>query len=115
MSDDLSSQRNQYVQAVLTAYVQLPDTPNRPRPPDRRLARLLQDRSIPLSLVKDALILTSARRMLRPQTAPPLPPIRSLYYFLPVIEEILHKPLPHGYIQQVSRRLRSCLHSAQAK
>ncbi len=83
MSDSLL--RRAYVQAVLEAYAQLPDTPQRPRPADRRLAEQLHDRNVPESVVRDALLLARARRLIRPRDAPPLAKVRSLRYFLPVI------------------------------
>ena len=92
-----SLQRRAYVQAVLAAYLGLPDTPPRSRPPDRRLAGQLHDRKIPLPTVIDALLLAAARRVLRSQDAHPLASVRSLYYFVPVIEELLETPLPKGY------------------
>jgi len=98
-------QQRDYVRAVLTAYRQLPDTPDRPRPPDRRLARQLHDRDIPLNTVKDAILLAAARRLIRPPQAPQLSPIRSLYYFVPVIEELLDKPLPDGYAAYLRRKI----------
>lgn len=98
--------RRDYVRAVLAAYLELPDTPDRPRPPDRTLAAQLYDREIPLEVVRDALILAYARRTLRPPEAPPLPPVRSLYYFLPVIEELLKRPLPTMYIDYLKAKLK---------
>lgn len=95
-------QQRDYVQALLRAYRQLPDTPDRPRPPDRRLAKQLHDRDIPLDTVKDAIVLASARRLIRPPQAPQLSPIRSLYYFVPVIEELLQNPLPKGYARYLT-------------
>ncbi len=95
----------EYVRAVLAAYVALADTPDRPRPADRAMAAQLYDRKIPLQIVRDALILAYARRTLRPPEAPPLPPVRSLCYFLPVIEELLKKPLPNLYIDYLKAKL----------
>jgi len=94
-----------YACAVLASYLELPDTPSRPRPPDRALARRLYDRNIPLQIVQQAFLLAHARRRIRPQQAPPLQPIRSLHYFLPVIEELLETPLPHRYEQHLKRKL----------
>ena len=103
MSDLL--QRRAYVQAVLAAYLKLPDTPSRSGPPDRRLAGQFHDRNIPLSTVRDALLLASARRLLRPKEAPRLVSVRSLYYFVPVIEELLETPLPKGYSCYLERKI----------
>jgi len=52
------------------------------------------------------LTLTHARRTLRSSDAPPLPQVRSLYYFLPVIEELLQRPLPAHYIDYIRDKLR---------
>ena len=103
MSDLL--QRRAYVQAVLAAYLKLPDTPSRSGPHDRRLAGQFHDRNIPLPTVKDALLLASARRVLRSQDAHPLAPVRSLYYFVPLIEELLETPLPKGYSRYLERKI----------
>lgn len=43
-----------------------------------------------------------SRRRMRPDHATPLPPIRSLHYFLPVVEEALS--LPTHYLDYVRRR-----------
>lgn len=98
--------RQDYVRAVLAAYLALADTPDRPRPADRALAAQLYDRDIALQIVQDALILAYARRTLRPPEVPPLPPVRSLYYFLPVIEELIKKPLPNMYVDYLRAKLK---------
>jgi len=46
-----------------------------------------------------------ARRVLRPVEAPPLPRVRSLYYFLPVIEELVQTPLPKLYVDYLRGKL----------
>ena len=43
------------------------------------------------------MLLASLRRLIRPAELPPLPPIRSLAYFQPVIEELLVHPVPDNY------------------
>ncbi len=101
----MSEDRSSYIRAVLAAYVELPDTPDRPRPPDRTLAAQLFDRDVPLSTVYDALTLAYARRVLRPVEAPPLPRVRSLHYFLPVIEELVLTPLPNMYVDYLRLKL----------
>ena len=42
--------------------------------------------------------LALARRNARPPDADPLPPIRSLHYFVPVIDELPPGPPPGGYL-----------------
>jgi len=87
-----------YVAAVLMLYVDLPDTPLRPSPQDQSMARRLYEQSVPLSLVESALLLATLRRLVRPSELPPLPKIRSLAYFQPVITELQQQPLPDGYL-----------------
>lgn len=96
-----------YVAAVLILYVDLPDTPLRASPRDQWLARKLQEQGVPLSLVESALLLASLRRIIRPADVPPLPPIRSLAYFQPVITELQQQPLPDGYLDYLRLKLRS--------
>jgi hypothetical protein len=87
-----------YRQALLELYLRLPDTPRRLSRFDLRLVRQLWERQIPVNLIETALLLASARRAARPANALPLGPIRSLHYFLPVIEELLANPVPTSYV-----------------
>jgi len=86
-----------YVAAVLALYTALPDTPRRARSYDTAVARALFERGVPLQVVESALWLGSMRRRNRPAGALPLPPVRSLAYFSPVIDEIIQQPLPVAY------------------
>ena len=99
--------RQDYIRAVLGFYRGLPQTAarRRPFPADRRLAAELFERGIPLSTLQAACHLALARRSSRPPEAPPLQPIRSLAYFLPVLEEVLHEPLPSGYVRYLQDKL----------
>lgn len=58
-----------------------------------------------MDLVESAFLLGSLRRLLRPPHAPPLPPIRSLAYFHPVIEELLHTPIPDSYLDYLRYKM----------
>ena len=100
--------KRRYVQAVLGRYLWLPDTPNRTSRHDRGLARTLYDRGIPLIVVEAALLLAAARRALREPYLAPLPRIRSMHYFLPVVQEVLEnsKDPDHDYLVCLLRRLR---------
>lgn len=91
---------------MLTLYLDLPDTPLRTSVSDQRQARLWFDRGVPLEVVGTALLLACLRRKVRPPEAPPLPRIRSLAYFQPVIEELLELPAPAGYLPYLRLKLR---------
>jgi hypothetical protein len=91
--------RDDYLRRLLALYCGLPHTAaRRPFPPDRRLAEQLFDRGISLETIDSAFLLASARRMYRDPQDPPLTPIRSLAYFLPVIDEVLRQPPDPGYL-----------------
>ena len=96
--------QHDYVAAVLAAYTALPDTPGAARSTDRRTARDLFAAGHPIDTVLAAFQLASARRRTRPPSAPPLPSIRSLAYFLPVIDEVAAQPLDPGYRLYLAKR-----------
>jgi len=101
-----------YASAVLTLYMDLPDTPLRTSAQDQRLAHQLFKDGVPLSLVETALLLASLRRLCRPAGVPPLPRIRSLAYFQPVIEELQQHPTPAGYLDYLRVKLRGIMDKA---
>jgi hypothetical protein len=86
-----------YLQTLMDLYLCLPDTPRRSSRTDINLVRQLWDREIPLATVETALLLATVRRGARPDSAPPLGPIRSFHYFRPVIEELLENPVAESY------------------
>ena len=96
-----------YVADLLRAYLDLPVTLNRARTADRALARSLFAQNVPLDLVRAAFVLATARRTCRPPGASPLGPVRSLHYFLPVIDELRLSPPDPAYLRQLQRRLSS--------
>lgn len=97
--------REEYIQKVLSAYCQTPGTAGRIRRPDRLLAAQLYARGVPLHAVENALVLAASRRLLRPMHAPPLGTIRSLAYFLPLIDEVLALTLSPDYFQYLRRKI----------
>lgn len=103
-----------YVAAVLAMYADLPDTPLRVNAQDRWVARKLKEDGVPLSTIESALLLASLRRRIRPEGLPPLPPIRSLAYFQPVIAELLQQPLPDGYRDYLRLKLRTAANDSPA-
>jgi hypothetical protein len=95
-------------------YLDLPDTPLRASPQDQSLALRLHEQGIPLPIVEAALLLASLRRLIRLIDRPPLPPIRSLAYFQPVITELQQQPLPDGYLDYLRLKLRSAVKTPSA-
>jgi hypothetical protein len=104
-----------YIQAVRSLYLQLPNTHPRFSRSDRCLASNLYQRGSPLDLVRSALLLATARRLARNPDEPPLPTVRSLHYFLPVLEEIKLQPLPLGYLQYLESKVRAASLHPRAK
>jgi len=101
--------RETYVRRLLERYRQTPGTLGRIRWEDRTLAAELHRRGVPLERVEAAFNLAAARRIFREADAMPLHPIRSLHYFLPVIEEIQTANIDPGYLAYVEHKLRAHL------
>jgi hypothetical protein len=83
-------EQREYVRRLLESYRATPGTCGVVRRSDRLLAIQLHERGMPLDAVENALTLAAARRLARPADAPPLGVVRSLAYFSPVIEEVMH-------------------------
>jgi hypothetical protein len=95
----------EYIRQVLAAYRATPGTAGVVRRADRMLALQLHERGVPLNAVENAFVLAAARRIIRSAEAPPLGTIRSLAYFVPVIEEVLQLQVSQEYFQHLRRRL----------
>lgn len=67
--------------------------------PDRLLAAQVYARGVPRRAVENALVLAASRRLMRPADAAPLAAVRSLAYFLPVIEEVLESRVSQDYFE----------------
>ena len=95
-----------YVAAVRQLYLRLPHTSGRFSRSDRRLAEHLYQRAVSFDALRSALLLATARRLCRNPANAPLPPVRSLHYFLSVLDEVLHQPLPSsGYLQYLESKI----------
>ena len=103
--------KKDYIRKVLDAYRRTPGTTGAVRHNDRLLAAVLYDRGVSVTVVENALILAASRRIFRPPDAVPLQPIRSLYYLLPVIDEVLQLHISQDYF----RYLQFHIHRAQKK
>ena len=98
-----------YVRRILEAYLRLPDTPARARQQDHHLAVQLHRRAVPEAIIEAAFLLATARRCSRPPDAAPLGPIRSLHYFLPVIDELLQHPPATDFLSYLRETLRTMI------
>ena len=107
--------REEYIQGVLSAYQQTPETSGTIRRPDRFLAAQLYARGVPLCAVENALVLATSRRQIRPVGAPPLTTIRSLAYFSPVIEEVLQSRVNPEYYRYLRHKIQRFLQTANAR
>jgi hypothetical protein len=94
-----------YVCRLLHAYRATPGTCGAVHRPDRVLATQLHQRGVPLEAIENAFVLAAARRMIRPDGAAPLGAIRSLAYFVPVIEEVLQLQVGQEYFQHLRHKL----------
>jgi len=98
--------RESYIKQALDLYRCVPGTLGRVRREDRLLAADLHDRGIALTTLDAAFVLAAARRCFRPPDAYPLSPIRSMHYFMPVIEEILANPPGAEYLAYLKSKLK---------
>ena len=103
MENDL--RQEEYMRQVLEAYRKTPGTMGTVRRADRLLAAQLYHRGLSLKVIENALVLAATRRLIRPPDAPPLGTIRSLAYFLPVIEEVLDLRVSPGYFDYLRHKL----------
>ncbi|HEY6290269.1 MAG TPA: hypothetical protein VI455_01735 [Terriglobia bacterium] len=103
--EDNSIGREAYIKRVLRAYRQTPGTTRTIRRHDRLLAAQLYERGVPLDTVENAFVLAASRRLFRPTQALPLGTIRSLAYFLPVINEVRDLTVSPDYFRYLRRQI----------
>jgi hypothetical protein len=99
-------ERSEYVRLVLDGYRSTPGVAGVVRRADRLLAAQLHERGVPFETVENAFVLAASRRMVRPEGAAPLGTIRSLAYFLPVIDEVMESKVGSQYFDYLRHRLR---------
>lgn len=97
--------QEEYIRQVLEAYRKTPGTMGTVRRADRLLAAQLYQRGLSVTVIENALVLAVTRRLIRPADAPPLGAIRSLAYFLPVIEEVLELRISPDYFDYLRYKL----------
>ncbi|HMV51230.1 MAG TPA: hypothetical protein PKC13_25405 [Blastocatellia bacterium] len=99
----------EFVARVLNFYLHLPQTPARTSRTDRQLAAQWYAQGLTWETLEGALLLATARRSLRDPALPPLSPIRSLHYFVPLLEEVQATPLAPEYMQYLRGKLAAFL------
>jgi hypothetical protein len=97
--------QEEYIRQVLEVYRKTPGTMAAVRRADRLLASQLYQRGLSVKVIEHALVLAATRRLMRPADAPPLGRIRSLAYFLPVIEEVLELRISPDYFEYLRHKL----------
>jgi len=97
--------QEEYIRQVLESYRKTPGTMGTVRRADRLLAAQLYQRGLSLKVIENALVLAATRRLIRPSDAPPLGTIRSLAYFLPVIEEVREMRVNTDYFEYLRNKL----------
>ena len=107
MNGHYQQDSNDYVAGVLKLYLELPETPRKANTNDKITASGLYERGIQMNTVESALLLASVRRLGKSPDLPPLSPIRSLAYFLPVIQEVLEKQVNDDYLKYLRLKVRS--------
>ena len=103
MDDGLSQE--EYIRQILEAYRKTPGTMGTVRRADRMLAAQFYQRGLSVKVIENALVLAAAHRLIRPADASPLGSIRSLAYFLPVIQEVLGLRVSPDYFQYLRQKL----------
>lgn len=103
MDDDRGPE--EFIRQVLEAYRKTPGTMGTVRRADRMLAAELYQLGISVAAIENALVLAATRRLVRPVGAPPLGAIRSLAYFLPVIEEVRELRVSQDYFRYLRHKL----------
>ena len=102
---DIGLSQEEYVRHLLEAYRKTPGTTGTVRRPDRMLAAQLYQRGLSVQVIENAFTLAATRRLIRPVDALPLGTIRSLAYFLPVIEEVLNLGVSPAYFDYLRQKL----------
>lgn len=95
----------EFIAGVLNLYLSLPQTPARASRTDRQLAAQWYAQKLNWEVLESAMLLAAARRSLRDPALPLLPPIRSLHYFVPLLEEVLATPLAPEYVRYLRSKL----------
>jgi hypothetical protein len=105
----VSIARSTYVAQVMKLFLDHPDTPEMPSSADWEVAGALFERRVPLPKLRLAFQLAYLRRHLRDPAQDPLPPVRSLAYFIRVVDNLSDEethPVYAEYVASTYQRLR---------
>ena len=100
-----------YVKAIRDTYVSLPTTARRLQRNELKLVQHLYAQQVPSLHVEAALLVETARRVLRHEPHPKKP-IRSLHQVVPLLEQVRRSAVSEGYVHYLRHKLR---HVLQAK
>jgi len=106
-------ERGEYVRLILDAYRSTPGVAGVVRRADRLLAGQLHERGVAFETVANAFVLAASRRLVRPEGAAPLGLVRSLAYFMPVVDEVLESNVSPRYFDYLRHRMRRASRSTQ--
>lgn len=94
---------------ILDTYLRVPETPARASETDLALATKALLRGVDPHHLTHAIRLATLRRHLRDPAEPPLPPVRSLAYYLRTLDGLEHAAFDPGYMRYVDYRFRLLL------
>lgn len=97
--------RSLYVREVLRLYRATPSVHGHVRRADHDLAGRLFDRGLPFWAIANAFLVGAARRILHNGFSTPMPPVRSLHYFLPIVREMIERPLGYRDLEELRHKL----------
>jgi hypothetical protein len=95
-----------YVAAIRQSFLALGCTTGKFGPGDIRKAQDFDKRGIPLETVQDAMLTGACRKYASWLDGHESAPVRSLFYFEPLVAEIQHQPLPPGYRDYLNMQLK---------
>lgn len=98
--------RQRYAAEVIQLYRSTPSVLGHVRQADRDLALRFFDDGVPLYAVRNALLLGAARRVLHNGFSTPMPPVRSLHYFVPILREVMERSPGYRELEQLALQLR---------
>jgi len=97
-----------YVGAIRDIYVELPITTRALRGNELDLVRQLHGEGVRLLHIEAALLVTTARRLLRNEPQP-IDPIRSMHEVVPLIAQARRAGIRQGYVEYLRHKLRHVL------